>query len=110
MFLIFAATLLAGLASWSSGSQSGVRARTGSAMAGMSPVDYPLNRTCVVTVDPIRLSKPVTAGRENIVTGFRAPDTVEGVLVRMDSEWLVLRNSSSESWIPASKVMMIHAY
>lgn len=70
-------------------------------------LDYPLNRDCVVTVDPRASSKPVIAGEANKVSGFVAPDTAEGILIHMDSDWLVLRDGSEENWIPQSKVLMI---
>jgi hypothetical protein len=38
-----------------------------------------------------------------------APDTTEGILIRLDSDWLVLRDGYHENWIPTSKVIMIHA-
>lgn len=69
--------------------------------------DYPLSRDCVVTVDPRASSKPVIAGEANKVSGFVAPDTAEGILIHMDSDWLVLRDGSEENWIPQSKVLMI---
>lgn len=70
-------------------------------------VEYPLNRDCVVTVDPRAASKPVYAGEANKVTGFVAPDTAEGVLIHMDSDWLVPRDGNAENWIPQPKVLMI---
>ena len=74
-----------------------------------SRVEYPLNRTCVVTVDPRAMSKPEIAGQANKVSGFVAPDTAEGILIHLDSEWLVLRDGSEENWIPRAKVLMVRA-
>ena len=59
-------------------------------------------------MDPLSSSKPVIAGKANIVTGFTAPDTVEGILVRCDAEWLVLRDGRNENWVPRNKVIMLH--
>jgi hypothetical protein len=72
-----------------------------------SRIEYPLNRSCVVTVDPRATSKPVIAGVANKVSGFVAPDTAEGILTHMDPDWLVLRDGSEENWIPRAKVLMI---
>ena len=69
---------------------------------------YPISRRCVVTVDPFSSSTPVVAGSANIVTGFVAPNTIEGSVVAMDDEWLVIRSGRHENWIPRSKVLMIH--
>jgi hypothetical protein len=71
-------------------------------------IEPPLNRRCVVTVDPLQAPKPVIAGSANIVTGFVAPDTAEGVLIMLDADWLVLRDGCNENWIPKNKVIMIH--
>ncbi len=73
-------------------------------------IEFPLGQRCAVTLDPRAASKPVVAGKANIVTGFDAPDIAEGILVRMDNEWLVLRGGSDENWIPMNKVLMVHAY
>lgn len=75
---------------------------------GAPAIDYPLGQRCVVTVDPLATSKPVIAGTANKVTGFVAPDTAEGTLIRMDSDWLVLRDGSNEEWIPKNKIIMLH--
>lgn len=74
---------------------------------GGAMVEFPLNRPCVVTVDPRAESKREVVGQGNKISGFAAPDTAEGILVQMDSEWLVLRDGSYESWIPRSKVLLI---
>ena len=73
-----------------------------------SPLDFPRHKNCVVTVDTRSSPKPVIAGEANIVTGFDAPDAVEGILIRIDSDWLVLRDGCDENWIPRNKVLMIH--
>ncbi len=70
--------------------------------------NHPLGRDCVVTVDPQDKRTPVYAGIQNIVTGFDAPDTVRGTLIRVDDDWLVLRDGKSENWIPRNKVLLIH--
>jgi hypothetical protein len=91
---------------------SGVLADSLPVGAAMAPVansnGYPLFHECVVTVDPLAVSKTVTAGDSNIVTGFDAPDTVRGKLIRLDAEWLVLRDGCNENWIARNKVLMIH--
>jgi hypothetical protein len=91
---------------------SGVLADSLPASAALTPVantnGYPLFHECVVTVDPLAVSKTVTAGDSNIVTGFDAPDTVRGKLIRLDAEWLVLRDGCNENWIARNKVLMIH--
>lgn len=70
-------------------------------------LEPPLNRRCTVTVDPL-LPRPVIAGEANITTGFSAPDVAVGILVRMDEDWVVLRDGCAENWIPSRKVIMVH--
>ncbi len=95
---------------WISAALTGARTSGGALSTTVPQGVYPLNRACVVTVDSLSTPKPVLAGDANIVTGFTAPDTVEGTLIRIDADWLVLRGGSSENWIPKNKVMMIHFY
>ena len=107
IFLGAAILLLMG-SPWISAVLADIRAPANTLGPASAPAGCPLNRNCVVTVDPLSSSKPVIAGDANIVTGFVAPDTVEGTLIRFDDEWLVLRAGRNENWIPKSKVIMIH--
>ena len=75
---------------------------------GAPALDYPIGMRCVVTVDPLANSKPVVAGTANKVTGFVAPDTAEGTLIRIDDEWIVLRDGSYDDWIPRNKIILMH--
>lgn len=70
--------------------------------------DYPLGVDCVVTVDPLDASTKVYAGDANVVTGFSAPDTVEGVLIHIDENWLILRKGKAVNWVPRKKVLLLH--
>ena len=92
---------------WNPEVLAGMRPQT-PPVPGARAIDYPLGQRCVVTVDPLAASKPPIAGTANKVTGFVATDTAEGTLIRIDSEWLVLRDGSNENWIPRSKIIMIH--
>lgn len=109
LLLLGGGALVIALSAWTSGGPAIVRPPVVPSLRVIDPGEYLLNRICVVTVDPFYTSKPVVAGKENIVTGFRAEDSVEGVLIRMDSKWLVLGEPYYENWIPTSKVIMIHA-
>jgi hypothetical protein len=71
-------------------------------------IAYPLGHRCVVTLDPLDGSTSIAAGDANIVTGFVAPNTVEGDLLALDKEWLVIRSGCNENWVPREKVLMIH--
>ena len=68
---------------------------------------YPLNRDCTVTVDSRSEPKPKFAGEGNKIIGFVAPETAEGTLIRLDHDWLVLRDGTEDNWIPKGKVLII---
>ncbi len=72
-------------------------------------VKSPVGQPCVVTLDPLaeRVLGPVKESLEK--TGLTPEGTVEGTLVFMDREWLVLKDGTYESWIPRDKVLLIRA-
>ena len=70
--------------------------------------ESPLNNRCTVTLDPQFKSAPDLASQNQKNPGFTTANTAEGMLVRMDSEWIVLKEGNSESWIPREKVLLIH--
>jgi hypothetical protein len=100
-----AALLIAGSA-WTAGSSSNTAAVPG---AAAPEVDLPMNCTCIVTVDPRVGPKPEYPGEANAISGFFAPDTARGTLIRLDDQWVVLRDGYHENWIPMRKVVMIRA-
>jgi hypothetical protein len=108
LILIGVAALLLITAAWTPDLLAAVRSTDAAPAASDARVEYPLNRDCVVTVDPRAFSQAETAGQANKTTGFVAPDTVAGTLVRLDSEWLVLRDGRHDNWIPMDKVLMVH--
>lgn len=71
-------------------------------------VKSPFGQLCIVTLDPRaeRAVKPADALKKSSLTG---DDTVEGSLVRLDEEWLVLKDGSYENWIPRDKVLFMRA-
>lgn len=93
---------------WISGGMAGERTPDSSSNPRTARNPFPLNRNCVVTVDSQYRPKPVVVGDDKIVTGFAAPDTVEGELILMDPDWLVIRDGLMDNWISRDKVMMIH--
>ena len=72
-----------------------------------STVNYPIGLRCVVTVDPESVQKERFAGGANIITGFIAPDTVRGILVSVDDEWVILQDGKYDNWIPRDKVILL---
>ena len=109
MILFGGAIALIAALTWFPGVQAGARTSVTPSIQAESQIDFPLGQRCVVPVDPLATSKPVVAGTANIVTGFAAPDTVEGILIRIDSDWIVLRDGCDENWIPMKKVLLVHA-
>ncbi|MCW1885944.1 hypothetical protein OKA04_14490 [Luteolibacter flavescens] len=68
--------------------------------------DNPLGKKCVVSVDA-RAIREGRSGTEMTSSGFEADGTVKGELIRLSSEWCVLKNGTVENWIPTEKVLMI---
>jgi hypothetical protein len=95
---------------WMPSEQAAARSSIAPMATAERRIEFPLGQRCAVTLDTRAESKPVVAGTANIVTGFDAPDVTVGILVRMDNEWLVLRDGTYENWIPMNKVLMVHAY
>lgn len=71
------------------------------------PSEYPLGERVVITVDPEYDSDRVYAGDANIITGFDAPNAVQGILVEEKEHWLVLREGKTEKWVPKSKILLM---
>jgi|GEM_PF-5862464 len=86
-------------------------AQTAAADSGkvVAVAEVPLNCRCIVTLDPDFKMAQDTSSQTQKNPGFTSAYTAEGVLVRMDSEWVVLRDGASESWIPKEKVLLIQA-
>jgi hypothetical protein len=108
LLMLGTAALLLLSAVWTPGALAAARSSEPALPVRQAQVGYPLHHSCVVTVDPYALSKTEIVGLANKSTGFVAPDTAEGVLVRLDDEWLVLRDGIHDNWIPKAKVLMIH--
>ena len=70
-----------------------------------APAEIPLNCRCVVTVDPQYRS--TDSQEQSPKGGFTGPNLLEGVVIRMDQEWLVLKEGSFENWIPRDKILTI---
>jgi len=108
MILLACAIPLFIYATWAPDVLAAARSQPTAPIPGAPAVDYPLGLRCVVTVDPLAASKPVVAESFNKATGFAAPDIAEGVLIRMDNEWLVLRDGYHDDWIPRNKIILMH--
>ena len=106
LLLAGCAALMITAPAWTAGSSN-----NGAPVNGVSApeVDLPLNCTCIVTVDPRVGPKPEYPGEANAISGFFAPDTARGTLIRLDDQWVVLRDGYHENWIPMAKVIMIRA-
>ncbi len=72
-------------------------------------VKAPFGQLCIVTLDP-RAEHAVKPAADAVKkTSLTGDDTVEGILVRVDEEWLVLKDGSYENWIPRDKVLFMRA-
>jgi hypothetical protein len=67
----------------------------------------PVGLRCEVTLDP-RAYGDAKLGIEAMKkTGLTPEGTVEGVLVSMDDQWLILKDGTYENWIHRDKVLFI---
>lgn len=67
----------------------------------------PFGQLCIVTLDPRAERTRHPVGDSLKETGLTVHDSVEGTLVRVDDEWLVLKDGTYENWIPRDKVLFM---
>lgn len=69
-----------------------------------SPLLYPVGRRCVITLDPQDPGKK-REGQAN-ADNYRVLDNkLEGELLWVGPEWLVLKDGKYENWIPRDKIL-----
>lgn len=66
----------------------------------------PVGLRCIVTVDP-RATGHAPGFETQQKSGLSAEHIVEGNLVSMGGEWLVLKDGTYENWIPRDKVLLM---
>ena len=72
-------------------------------------VKSPYGQLCIVTLDPQAERAVKQAGDALKKTSLTADDTVEGNLILLNDEWLVLKDGTYENWIPRDKVLFMRA-
>ncbi len=95
--LLVAALPLILLVPWT----SGVHAEPGT-KSKVSDFPIPLGKRCVVSVLSFYDPRAVVLGSTPSV-----PSSAEGNLIRMDSEWIVLRDGNNDYWISPDKVTIM---
>lgn len=70
-----------------------------------APAELPINLRCVVTLDPENHS--TDAAEQSSKSGFTGPNILEGVVIRIDQDWLVLKDGNYENWIPRNKILTV---
>lgn len=102
--LILSAAVLASIPLWNTGAS----AQSASETADSSPKP-PIGKSVTITLDARSNSRSELSQDIRRYSGFTHHNTVEGTMLHMDSEWLVLKDGIAENWIPRDKVLMIHA-
>lgn len=103
--LMAGAGLIAAVASsWSPVAQ----ARQPEAAAGEQKVQLPIGRRCVITLDPRDPGKR-REGAANADSYLVLDNKVEGDLVSVNPEWIVLKDGNYENWVPRDKVLYLRA-
>ena len=100
--LVFGAAILASIPLW----HTEASAQENSLAEGPK---LPIGRAVIVTLDPRSNSRNELSKEIRRYAGFSHHDTVEGTLVHMDAEWLILKAGVDENWIPRDKVLLLHA-
>lgn len=68
---------------------------------------HPVGHRCVVTLDPTAARESRHDGETMKKTGLTPEVTVEGTLVSIDNDWLILKDGTYENWIPRDKVLFM---
>lgn len=107
--LLLAAGILASIlvAPFASNTFAALQSQTKAPELRIPKIEYPIGENCVITVDPVASNKPLYSGQPKLTPGFIAPDTVRGVLTRVDESWIVLQEGTNENWIPRNKVLLL---
>ena len=66
----------------------------------------PVGLRCIVTLDP-RATGHTPVFETQQKSGLSGEHIVEGHLVSMGDEWLVLKDGTYENWIPRDKVLLM---
>jgi len=103
--IICGAAALAAFAMWN----GQATAQFDSAELGRSGSPTPMNLKCYVTLDASSNSRAGMTQEMQQQSGFIATDTVQGTVVLVSPEWLVLKDDNSENWIPRDKILMVRA-
>ncbi len=82
-------------------------AQSGPAAEGPSSYDIPLKVQCIVTLDPRSNSRSTMTAEMHLLSGFVRPDTVQGLVIQSNPQWLVLKDGDSENWVPRDKILMV---
>ncbi len=69
----------------------------------------PVGLRCLVMLDPSSDRAPVHGTEAMRKTGYTPEGTVEGVLVSMEGDWVILKDGTYENWIPRDKVLFLRA-
>ena len=66
-----------------------------------------LGQPCVITLNPEGRDILTPVNEPLRKTGLRPEGTVEGTLLEINDQWVILKDGSYENWIPTDKVLLI---
>ncbi len=72
-------------------------------------VAVPLNLECIVSIENEAWMQNSGLQRPGPASGFLPDYTIQGKLVHLDSEWVVISEGTYDNWISRSKVVNIRA-
>ncbi|HEX7260199.1 MAG TPA: hypothetical protein VF258_00130 [Luteolibacter sp.] len=69
----------------------------------------PLDLECVVTIENQAWMANLPTQSPGPASGFRADFTVQGKLIQINPDWVVIKDGTYENWISRDKVLNIRA-
>jgi hypothetical protein len=80
-----------------------------STTSGKPELALPLDLECVVTIENQAWMANLPTQSPGASSGFRADFTIQGKLIQLNPDWVVIKDGTYENWISRDKVMNIRA-
>ncbi len=84
-------------------------AATQSTQPAKPAVSLPVDLECVVTIENQAWMRNPTTQAPGPTSGFRPDFTIQGKLIEVGPEWIVIKEGTYENWISRDKIVNIRA-
>jgi hypothetical protein len=99
--IVGSAGLIAVLVTWAPAASAQAPVPDGKAAAAVAS---PIGQRCVITLDPRDPAK-TREGHANADKYLVLENKVEGVLLQMSPDWVILKDGNYENWVPQDKIL-----